>query len=166
MIRHRAILGGISALLLIGAAHSQTYLPDHATTPGAINPAVVQGDIGMTICRPGYSRSVRPPEGYTEDLKRRQLAALGLPRSDLRRFEEDRLIPIELGGAPRNPRNLWLEPRFGEWSAKKKDELENFLHLLVCNGTVPLAEAQHEIAVDWTAAYLRYVDAVRPAIGH
>ncbi len=36
-------------------------LPDPSCTPGAIDPAVAQANIGSTICRTGYTDSVRPP---------------------------------------------------------------------------------------------------------
>ena len=36
-------------------------LPDPACTPGAIDPAVTQADIATTICRTGYTATVRPP---------------------------------------------------------------------------------------------------------
>ena len=57
---------------------------------------------------------------------------------------EDHLVPLDLGGAPYDPRNLWPEPRATAdgWNADVKDELEAVLSRLVCSGRVPLAEAQ------------------------
>ena len=74
-------------------------------------------------------------------------------------YEEDYLVPIGLGGAPDDPANLWPEPRqpADGWGADRKDELEAVLNRLVCEGRLPLAEAQAEIARDWIAAYLRFV---------
>jgi hypothetical protein len=40
---------------------------------------------------------------------------------------------------------------------RRRDELEAVLSRLVCSGRMPLAEAQQAIAVDWTAAYNRFV---------
>ena len=62
-----------------------------------------------------------------------------------------------MGGAPRDARNLWPEPRYGNWNAHKKDLLENELHWRVCHGRMALAEAQRIFARDWIAGYLRYV---------
>src|SRR5262245_60365030 len=45
-------------------------LPDPACTPGATDPRVTQANIQVTICRSGYTRTVRPPTSYTEPLKR------------------------------------------------------------------------------------------------
>ena len=66
-------------------------------------------------------------------------------------YEEDHLIPLELGGSPRDPKNLWPQPRGGNPNASVKDALENSLHALVCSGRVPLAVAQEAIAWDWVA---------------
>jgi hypothetical protein len=144
-------------MLLAVPVHAQRATPDPAKTPGAVDRDVTQANITSTICRRDYAKSVKPSTAYTNRLKSRQLAALGLPRSKLRLFEEDYLIPLELGGAPRDPRNVWLEPLTGPWSAQDKDKLETRLNRLVCTGWVPLEEAQHEIAADWVGAFIKYV---------
>jgi len=87
------------------------------------------------------------------------LVILSYPLADLRDYEEDHLVPLCLAGAPQDPANLWPQPRFGEWSANRKDTLETKLCRLVCDGRVPLAEAQREIATDWIAAYRKYIGA-------
>ena len=95
------------------------------------------------------------------------LVILSYPLADLRDYEEDHLVPLCLAGAPQDPANLWPQPRFGEWSANRKDTLETKLCRLVCDGRVPLAEAQREIATDWIAAYRKYIGAgSRKAASH
>ena len=138
-----------------GNVHAQSALPDPAVTPGAINPDVTQATIVSTICVRGWTRTVRPPPRYTSSLKRRQLRVLDWPDQQMRNYEEDHLIPLGLGGAPADRRNLWPEPRepVEGWTAEQKDKLEDMLHGMVCAGTVSLAEAQRAIAGDWTAAY-------------
>src|SRR6185437_9496232 len=112
------------------------YLPDPTATPGALNPAVTQQNIDHTICQRGWTRTIRPPVRYTERLKRRLLYSPASPYYDpgarLRWFELDHRVPLGLGGAPADPRNLWDEPRFGRWSARQKDELEGLVSALVC----------------------------------
>jgi len=54
---------------------------------------------------------VRPPVQYTEELKRQQIRTFGYHDRRLSQYEEDHLIPLGLGGAPSDPRNLWPEPR-------------------------------------------------------
>ena len=142
-----------------GAAWAQGSLPDPALTPGAINPAVAQENIGETICVRGWTRTVRPPQEFTYQLKRRQMREYGYFGRRLGDFEEDHLVPLDLGGAPDDPRNLWPEPRetADGWTADRKDELEAALARLVCERRVSLAAAQAAIASDWIAAYRRYV---------
>ena len=74
-------------------------------------------------------------------------------------YEEDHLVPLSLGGASDDVRNLWPEPWFPPdgWTADRKDELELALHRLVCAGRLPLATAQEAIARDWIRAYRHYL---------
>jgi len=128
-------------------------LPDPVCTPGAISPKVSQDTLATTICRTGYTKSIRPPESITETEKRENAAAYGYT-GWLRDAEYDHLVPLELGGDPNDPRNLWIEPGA---SPNPKDGVESRLHQLVCEGRVALAQAQQAIATDWTTA----LDAVR-----
>ncbi len=107
-------------------------------TPGVLNPAVTQATIGSTICRHGWTRTIRPPVDYTNALKRRQLRHNGL-RGPPSAYQEDHLISLELGGSPADPRNLWPEPYP---RASKVDQTENDLNRRVCAGSLTLAEAQ------------------------
>lgn len=109
-----------------------------ALTPGALNPAVTQATIRTTICRRGWTRTIRPPVSYTNALKARQLAQYRL-RGPLSAFQEDHLISLELGGNPTDPRNLWPEPYP---RAAAVDRIENELNDRVCSGSLTLADAQ------------------------
>ena len=122
-------------------------LPDPACTPGAINPAVTPATIDSTICVKGWTATVRPPESYTEELKRSQMQAYG-DTGSLSSYEEDHLVPLELGGAPSDPRNLWPEPG---GSPNQKDSVEDAARQAVCDGSLALATAQTAIAADWVA---------------
>jgi hypothetical protein len=74
-------------------------------------------------------------------LKRAQLALWHYADQNPSHYEEDHLISLELGGAPRSRRNLWAEP----WSqAHKSDPRENAWHKKVCKGTLTLRQAQAE----------------------
>lgn len=128
--------------------------PRHDLTPGAVDPRVTQQNIGSTICRPGYSASVRPPFKYTNAMKHRLMRAYGVAGS-IRDYELDHLIPIGVGGCPDCESNLWPEPRNMFPGAKEKDEVEDYLHRQVCSGAVSLAEAQQEIASNWYEVYQR-----------
>ena len=124
-------------------------------TPRAIDPTITQANIDATICRPGYARSARPAYSITGPLKRRmmQVQHSGEPIAD---YELDHLIPISLGGAPLDPRDLWLQSRRGQANADDKNVLAYILWRLVCEHRLPLDTAQREISRDWTRAYDTY----------
>lgn len=83
---------------LPGSCHYRTAdngepLPDPACTPGAIDPAVTQADLGATVCRAGgYTASVRPPEQLTEATKKDVMAAYGVPWSQASHYVVDHLL--------------------------------------------------------------------------
>lgn len=132
--------------------------PDPACTPGALNPAVTQASIGSTICRHGWTGTVRPPESVTGPEKYASMAAYGLSGA-ASAYEYDHDVPLELGGAVNDPHNLWPEPNYPEPSGyyrNPKDRLELALKRLVCDRRMSLARAQRLIAVNWVSAYHRY----------
>jgi hypothetical protein len=116
-------------------------LPIPSITPGALNPKVRQGTIRQTICKAGWTATVRPKPSYTTALKIKQMPLYeeGGPTSA---YEEDHFVPLELGGAPRNPKNLWPEPRS---QADVSDPLETKLKHRVCSHLMTLAQARAEI---------------------
>ena len=119
----------------------QVVLPDLAITPGALNPQVRQGTIRKTICKSGWTAKIRPPVSYTNALKIQQMVLYEETGSPAE-YEEDHFIPLELGGAPRNPKNLWPEPRS---ESSKSDPLETKLKRQVCKGIIKLAKARATI---------------------
>lgn len=134
-------------------------LPRPSMTPGALNPAVTPATLDQTVCIPGYSKGIRPPERYTEALKRRQLRAYGYADQKIWHYEEDHLVPLSIGGSPTSPRNLWPEPHDvqGGWGSYAKDRLEYFMWRAVCDGRIPLRTAQGIFMHDWIAGYQRYL---------
>ena len=132
--------------------------PDPRCTPGALNPAVTQSRIGSSICRSGWTATVRPPESVTEPEKFASMDAYG-DRGSASSYEYDHDVPLELGGAVNDPRNLWPEPDYSSPSGfylNPKDHLERALNRLVCRGEMSLSRAQRLIADDWVSAYRRY----------
>jgi hypothetical protein len=129
--------------------HSVIGLPDPICTPGLADLRVTQANIHTTICVSGYTSKVRPSARYTNALKAEQIKAYGYSDTNLADYEEDHLIPLELGGHPTDPRNLWPEPRTGAHPAAAKDRLENALHTKVCTAVMTLAAAQAAIAINW-----------------
>lgn len=146
-----------------GACH-YTYvgsfpLPDPNCTPGATNPDVTQANIEETICSSGYASSIRPPEDITEPEKEANASSYSY-NGPLDTAEYDHLIPLELGGDPNDPRNLWVEPNDNPNATSvnnSKDILENELNDLVCSGQISLFTAQFAISSNWVTAYQTYV---------
>ncbi|WP_232240786.1 alkaline phosphatase family protein [Kutzneria sp. 744] len=147
-----------AGLSLPGTAQAATCstaklpLPDAACTPGATNPDVTPSTINKTICVSGWTATVRPPTSYTNALKKQGISDYGYSDTNMSDYEEDHLIPLELGGAPRDPHNLWPEPHAGAKNAYSKDAVENRLKKAVCDGEVALAPAQKAIAANWMTA--------------
>jgi hypothetical protein len=140
-----------------GSCRAAGYLSDPARTPGATNPDITQENIRQTICNPRWStKSIRPEASYTNRLKIEQIGEYGYSDSRLKDYEEDHFIPLELGGNPTDPRNLWPEPfetSVPDGGAHAKDKVENYLHAEVCSGSLTLDQAQREIAEDWYRVY-------------
>lgn len=143
--------------IILAAVFVPLWLPVPATSPGATNPLVTQQTIEETICVPGWPTKERPPMQFTETLKRHQLRDARYADKRLSHYREDHIIPLGVGGAPNDPRNLWPQTREGACNDLAKDELERTMHRLVCIGKVPLAEAQAAFMPDWTVGYARYV---------
>jgi len=74
-----------------------------------------------------------------------------------RDYQEDHLVPLCVGGAPRDPDNLWPQPLNGRWSAAVKDQLESSVCRQVCRGDITLKQGQAIfLQADWIQAYLRF----------
>ncbi len=140
-------LVALAAVLLVaalprcsgGGARGTAMLASWTLTPGVVNPAVTQATIASTICRRGWTRTIRPPVSYTNELKRTGLQQYRL-RGPPSQYQEDHLISLELGGHPTDPRNLWPEPYP---RAATVDQTENELNAEVCSGKLSLVDAQH-----------------------
>ena len=133
--------------------------PNPQLTPGATNPDVTQANIHQTICVSGWTASVRQPTAYTNRLKTEGITQYGYNDPNVRDYEEDHFIPLELGGDPKDPNNLWPEPYDTKvngqtMGAHQKDKVEDLLNKQVCDGTITLREAQDHIASDWYKIYL------------
>src|SRR5579862_1335092 len=131
-----ALLAFALVLLPRGGAHA--VLADPVRTPGVLNPEVTQANIRTTVCRHGWTATVRPPADYTNALKVRQMRLYhetGPPSG----YQEDHLVSLELGGNPSDARNLWPEPYP---RAADVDRIENELNAQVCSGALSLHDAQ------------------------
>lgn len=127
-------------------------LPDPKLTPGAVYSDVTLADVK----RANFSATDR---SVPESEKRAVFKAYGIDPDKTKpgEYEIDHLISLCLGGS-NDARNLWPESYVTQpLNAHTKDHLEVTLLHLVRDGKVPLAQAQREIAADWTKAYVKYV---------
>lgn len=144
------ILLVFSALLVMGAAKPKPQpaqscksvdgLPDPKCTPGAVR-TTDKNDICTT-----KTSTIRPLAAYTNKLKQQQILEYGYKDKTPQHYEEDHLISLELGGDPKDPKNLWPE---APPSPNPKDKVEDWLHKQVCSGAMTVEEAQHGIATNW-----------------
>jgi hypothetical protein len=115
---------------------------------------VTQATINSTICVSGWTSTIRPPSSYTTALKNQQKPEYGESAISNADLEEDHLVPLELGGNPHDPTNLWPEPRQtiaqpGQ-GAETKDNEESSLKQAVCSGQMTLDAARQKMLADWT----------------
>jgi hypothetical protein len=161
MIRSLAV--SIAVIALVGFAFYSTLgnhgrasnVPPGDDLAGMVDPRVTQDNIQATICRPGWTQAVRPSRDVTDAIKRNLAADMHVRARD---YELDHIVPLDLGGAPLDLRNLTLQPWAGACNAHMKDDLERRLSIMVCAGDATLNGARHEIATDWRAAYKKWVN--------
>jgi hypothetical protein len=134
------VLLAAAAFMPHGSPSKGPYHADLLRTPGVLNPDVTQANIASTICKHGWTRTIRPATDYTNALKLKQMREYGVAGSPSQ-YQEDHLISLELGGHPTDARNLWPEPYP---RAAEVDSIENELNSKVCAGDMSLDEAQRK----------------------
>lgn len=147
----------ILSLLLLATVHT---LPMPTVTPGETDPRLTESVLLAPTFRTG---PYRPSTSVTDKIKVQTFALYGIANTpaNMKAYELDHLISIELGGAS-TIKNLWPEP----WNANvggydlgahTKDKAENALRRAVVARKIKLADAQKMIASDWTVAYKKFV---------
>jgi hypothetical protein len=131
-------------------------LPRRALTPGAVRPVQL-----AELCN---TQDLDNDPPVTPTLEQAVLQEYGIAASAEKNYALDYLITPELGGS-NSIQNLWPQPYSSTWNARVKDQLEDHLHVLVCQGKIQLTTAQNDIASDWIAAYKRYFNTDHPEPG-
>ena len=135
-------------------------LPDPNITPGSLDSEVTQANLKESICKQthySWSEAHQPPVSFLQELFAQQTQAYGLTDNNFKHYQMDHLIPLSLGGNPTDPKNIWPQLLLTKWSARRKDYLEEEIHMKVCNGELPLADAQELFRKNWIEAYKRYI---------
>jgi anti-sigma factor RsiW len=151
------------ALLMIWVAADRfTAQPRPSVVFAAPNPALTPGAAVLETPKE-LCREPRPKNKEVDSaLRRRVFEEYGVSDAPAQAYEVDYLITPALGGAD-DIRNLWPHSYANtEWNAKVKDELEDKLRELVCQGQVDLSTAQREIAGNWIEAYKKYFHTDHP----
>jgi hypothetical protein len=152
-----------TAAALIAVVWLGVHSDEHDAIPRSdLTPGAVRSQAAGDICNAqlGGNAEVVPT------VQRQVFAEYGMPHAEMRSFEVDYLITPALGGSD-DIRNLWPQPYSGSrWNAYVKDALEDHLRGMVCSGQLDLTTAQHEIAVNWVAAYKKYFHTRRPLPQH
>jgi hypothetical protein len=125
----------------VNTTDPQAWEPDPTCTPGSVEGGIPPDQ----ICPVAHTTRVRPPASYTDRLKEQQMEEYGFT-DPTTNYEQDHLIPLSLGGSPRDPANEWPEPHP---SPNEKDRVEDAAHTAVCAGRMTLTDAQHKISTDW-----------------
>jgi putative zinc finger protein len=156
-----AVAGGAFAAVLVtillifeSTVNAEGPKPRFTLTPGETRPITLE-----EVCL--YDKAEVISRDIPLDVQQKVFAAYGIKSPQKDQFEVDYLITPDLGGTE-SIRNLWPQPYSVRWNAHVKDKLEERLHELVCGGKLDLATAQHDIAVDWIAAYRKYVGGDTP----
>lgn len=160
-------LAGIAALSLL-LVHSFLYrqsrpiesaavlsIPDSRLTPGAAVLASRQA-----VCAQPNVKN----KAVSMTLQKQVFEEYGIRQAEPKAYEVDYLVTPALGGAD-DVRNLWPHSYSAVWNARVKDELEDRLRDMVCDGRLDLTEAQREIAENWIAAYKKYFHTEQPLDG-
>jgi len=154
----------VSDMSLYEPSNDPQVVPSEDLTPFLPNPAITQaaaGDLSHAILtteatvvsKPGYAGSVRHVPG---SIKHKVYLEYGILSHKSGDYEVDHLISLELGGS-NDISNLWPQSYHKHWNAHMKDELEFKLHSMVSKGQLDLPTAQKEIALNWIAAYHKYI---------
>jgi hypothetical protein len=81
-------------------AQHNPALPDASLTPGAVDPSVTPHNLQSTVCVKGYTARVRPDKRVTNQLKREQMRQYRYADANPQHYEEDHLVPLNIGGSP------------------------------------------------------------------
>lgn len=167
--RHKAVFALATACaslalgLFIGSTLDDTIrkpdllwsMPDSRLTPGAT--VVLDRE---AVCSTANVKNKPVPVV----LERKVLDEYGIRSAAAQAYEVDFLVTPALGGAD-DIRNLWPQSFSADWNAHVKDQLEDRLRDMVCDGELELTEAQREIARNWIGAYKKYFHTDRPLAG-
>lgn len=141
------------------------WLPDQKCTPGLVNRHVTQTTIKSTICVSGWAAQQRRtiPENWYASHKLASIKDYGeYAGASPTHYEYDHKVPISLGGAVGDVRNLWAE---GDDTPNPKDAVEAAVLAAVRDGRMTLSGARTGFEKDWTKIKVPPKSAVKKTAG-
>ncbi|MCL2419675.1 MAG: hypothetical protein FWD04_10305 [Conexibacteraceae bacterium] len=119
---------------------------DHNCAPGALDAAVI-GHTARTICNPRWLVSAsRPRLGSTT--RDRLVIEYQLP-GPVTTYVVARVVPVEDGGSPTDPRNLYVLPLNGWGGERTQAVVAERLHSEICAHRLTVAEAVKTLTGNW-----------------
>lgn len=150
--------GGVTAdlsagLLATRLLHGAVARPDPKLTPGAVAVTDLTAVCHSNKRIPGQFMALNPL--ISPSNRQAAFAEYNIATGNERHYGLDFLIPLQLGGA--NVRaNIWPASDSHGVGFHEKQVLNIRIHELVCEGAMPLAQAQKEIATDWVRLWLQF----------
>lgn len=130
-----------------------TSVTSRAGDPQIFDGKVNQSTVQDTICRGDYVADVMPSFNILMQRKLELLKETGIDAKMAPRFALGSRLPVLLGGAPDAPANVELRPWGGPDGARRKRRLTVVLRRCVCEGKIPLRQAQTIILGNWDTKY-------------
>jgi len=118
--------------------------PDCA--PGKLNPTTTS-NIAQTICNPAWvtaASHIQPPPSTLDKL----LIEYQLPGNPVT-YALARVIPVQDGGSPTSPLNLYPLPLNGFGGQQTRTVVANQLHDEICSHKITIAQAAQMLQGDW-----------------
>lgn len=157
LAQHWRLVGWVGAIAILVLTFTQWYSRTHAFVAVSrpdpqLTPGATVWIAWPEVCRLANVKNRPVPSA----LRQAVFKNYGIRNAPRDAYEIDYLITPALGGAE-DIHNLWPHSFSAtKWNARIKDELEDRLREMVCDGRIDLATAQREIAEDWIAAYRKY----------
>ncbi len=152
-MKRKSLILIAAVLFLLLVTLNYNFL-DRKLTDFVGNQSLTGGSILTTnpkvVCAKGYSASVRDvPLALKKEIYKMNGVPFPQPAGTV---ELDHVVSLELGGS-NSIQNLKIEYRDPRPGYIEKDQVENYLHKLVCSGQMKLTDAQKQIATNWTNIY-------------